>query len=62
MIYQVYITDALKVIAENTAKFGGGSAITKRYFDMIDDRKPEPEKPVEQIIDEVIKNCGLEVV
>jgi hypothetical protein len=61
-IFRIYLTDALKIIGENTAKFAGGSMISKRFCDIICNQKTEPEKPVEQIIDEVIKNCGLEVV
>lgn len=60
-IYRVYITDALKIIAENTAKFAGGSHLTKRYVEMIGIIKPEPKKTAEQIIDEVTKKAGLEV-
>lgn len=34
-----YITDALRLITENTAKFAGGSYIQVRYADII---KPKP--------------------
>lgn len=61
-LYRIYLTDALKLIADNTAKFVGGKSLTKRYFDMINDEKPKPEKSPEQIIDEVTKNAGLEVI
>jgi hypothetical protein len=61
-IYRIYLTDALKIIGENTAKFAGGSMISKRFCDIISNQKPEPEKTPEQILDDVIKNAGLEVI
>lgn len=61
-LYRIYLTDSLKIIAENTAKFVGGKSLTKRYFDMTNDEKPKPEKSAEQIIEEVTKNAGLEVI
>ena len=60
--YRVYLTDALKIIGENTAKFNGGSVMSKRYYDLAFNEKQEPEKTAEQILDEVIKNAGLEVI
>ena len=34
--YQIYVTDALKLIAENTSKISGGSYLSKRYIDVIE--------------------------
>lgn len=39
--YRIYVTDALKAIAENTAKYAGGSYMKNRYYDF------ENPKPVE---------------
>ena len=39
--YRVYVTDALKIITENTAKYASGSYMKARYFDA------ENPKPVE---------------
>lgn len=33
-LYRVYVTDALKVICENTAKQVGGGYLTERYYDV----------------------------
>ncbi|MBR0340744.1 MAG: hypothetical protein IJH64_00565 [Oscillospiraceae bacterium] len=60
--YRAYVTDALKIIAENTAKYAGGSTLTKRYIEIADDSKPKPQKTAEQIIEEVTKKAGLEVI
>lgn len=46
-LFEIYVTDALKIIADNTAKMGhGGMAIKERYIDMLNSRKA-PKKPVE---------------
>lgn len=59
--YRVYVTDTLKTIAENTAKYAGGGYPTKRYADVI---KPVPvdRRTGEEIAADVIKKCGLKVV
>lgn len=45
--YNVYVTDALKMIAENTAKFAGGGYINVRYIDIIEPRPVETRTPDE---------------
>ena len=48
------MTDALKLITENTAKNVGGSMLTMRYCDIIDREKPqEEEKSADEIIDNI---------
>ena len=63
-MYRIYVTDSLKIVAENVAKcaVGGGTTLNKRYIEIVDDSKPKPQKTAEQVIDEVIKNAGLEVI
>ena len=51
--YKSYITDALKIITENTAKSVGGSMLTMRYCDIIDRSKPQDD---EKTADEIIEN------
>lgn len=36
----VYVTDALKIIAENTARFAGGGVINARYYDIMHPKPP----------------------
>lgn len=43
----MYVTDALKLIAENTAKYAGGGYIQKRYADVITPQKEETRTPEE---------------
>ena len=42
---KIYITEALKIIGENTAKAVGGRSLTKSYIDIIEPK--EEEKPKE---------------
>ena len=58
--YQIYVTDALRIIAENTAKYAGGGYIKARYADIIDP-KPQDNRSCEEITADVIARCGLVV-
>lgn len=49
--YRVYVTDALKTITENTAKYASGIYMKVRYFDVESPKPPETRTP-----DEIIKN------
>ena len=40
-MYQVYVTDALKAISENTAKFAGGGYIQARFYDILHPQQEE---------------------
>ncbi len=58
-VYRVYVTDCLKVIAENTAKFGGGNVLKSRYYDLIQPQKEKvPEKTSEEIISDIRKTLA----
>lgn len=59
--YRVYVTNTLKNIAENTAKYAGGGYPTNRYADIIK-RAPVDSRTGEEIAADVIKKCGLKVV
>ena len=60
MAYKIYTTDALRLISENTAKFGGGGYITKRWIDVMQP-KQQDARTGEEIVADVIKKAGLEV-
>lgn len=59
--YRVYITDALKVLTENTAHPYGGTVMTKRYQDILHPQK-EDTRSAEEILQDVIVGAGLQVV
>ena len=62
MAYRVYITECLRITTENTAKQSGGSYIDKPFTDFIGNKKPKDERTAEEIIADVAKRAGLEVV
>lgn len=59
--YRVYITDTLRIISENTAKYAGGGYIEKRYIDIIDP-KPEDKRSGSEIAADVIQKAGLTLI
>lgn len=48
--YRVYVTDALKIICENTARYADGSCIGMRYIDLINP-KPEDTRTGDDVIE-----------
>lgn len=59
--YHVYVTDSLKLIAENTAKYAGGIHLTKRWADIVE-QKPADTRTGAEIARDVIKAAGLVIV
>lgn len=63
MAFRIYVTDALKLISENTAKFAGGSMMSTRFFEILDTKKKiTEEKSGDEIVMDIVKRAGLEVV
>lgn len=63
MAYRFYVTDCLQILTLNIAKRMGGEYADTRYRDII---APNPkyadDRTVEQIIADVVRRAGLEVV
>lgn len=51
-VYRAYVTDALKTITENTAKYAGGSYMKARYYDL-ENPKPAETRTGEEIISQM---------
>ena len=51
--YRIYVTDALKFIASNTANYGGGMYPTSSWIDTVEPR-PEDRRTYQEITDHVI--------
>lgn len=60
--YKIYVTDTLKMIAENTAKMNGGSVPNMRYIELVERKPVEKEKSADEIINEVNAKCGLTMI
>lgn len=58
-IYRIYVTDTLKAITENTARFNGGNIIGKRYWDIVDTGCNRPQRTSEDIISSVCETLNF---
>ena len=54
--YRVYVTDCLKLIAENT----GNISLKLRYYDIIHPKKADT-RTGDEIVEDIIKRAGLVV-
>ena len=59
--YRIYVTDCLRIMTENTARFAKGNYVQKRYADWL---KPAPtdNRTGAEIAADVIKKAGLVVI
>lgn len=61
--YRIFVTDALRLIAENTARTGGGSYINRRWADAaFAPPKPEDTRDASEIIADIAERAGLKIV
>ena len=58
--YRVYVTDCLKLIAENTANISRGQYMKSRYYDIISPVKVDT-RTGDEIVEDIIKRAGLVV-
>ena len=52
LTYRIYVSDALKQIAENTAKFGGGGYTKIRLAEILFP-KPEDNRTHEEVVEHI---------
>lgn len=58
--YRIYVTDALRLVAENTARYASGDYIKARYADIIEPKKQD-NRTCEEITADIVERCGLVV-
>lgn len=58
--YRIYVTDALRLVAENTARYASGDYIKARYADIIEPKKQD-DRTCEEITADIVARCGLVV-
>ena len=61
LAYRIYVTDCLRMVAENTAKLSQGTYTATRFYDIIS-QKPVVNRPGEEIAADIIKRAGIEVI
>lgn len=60
LAYRIYVTDCLRIISENTAKYSGGKYVSASLHDILYP-KPEDTRTGEEIAADIIRRAGLEV-
>lgn len=58
--YRIYVTDALRLVAENTARYASGNYIKARYIDVVEPKKQD-NRTCEEITADIVARCGLVV-
>ena len=58
--YRIYVTDALRIVGENMARYASGNYITARYIDVVEPKKQD-NRTCEEITADVVARCGLVV-
>jgi len=62
LIFKIFVTDSLKVLTENTAKFAGGTMVGARFYDIINKQQTETEtKSGDEIVADIVGRAGLEL-
>lgn len=61
LAYRIYVTDCLRMVAENTAKMSRGAYTVARFYDVINP-KPVEKRTGEEIAADIIKRSGIEVI
>ena len=60
--FRGYIADCLWAIAKNTANSCGGQYFETKFRDGIKEAKPEDTRTGDEIVADIIKRAGIEVV
>lgn len=55
LAYRIYVSESLRIISENTARFGGGTYVTERFADMLGlgNAEEEETRTREEVIGQV---------
>ena len=61
LAYRIYVTDCLRMVAENTAKLSKGTYTVAKFADIINP-KPVDNRAGEEIAADIIKRAGIEVI
>ena len=67
--YDIYVTDVLRIISENTAKmasgnYSNGNYVKVRYIDVIEPQKEkiDEKRSAQEIVDDIVNRAGITVV
>lgn len=57
LAYRTYVTDSLKYLTENTSRIAGGTSMTKRFCEAMDELT-KPKKVETRTADEIIDSIS----
>lgn len=60
-LYRAYAAECLRMISENTAKMSQGSYMTVKFTELLQKDKTDT-RCAEEIVQDVIKGAGIEVI
>lgn len=55
------MTDCLRTITENTAKYAGGGYVKDRWISIVEKKRTASKKSGAQIVADVVKKTGLKL-
>ena len=59
--YRVYLTDAAKILIDNTAHIGGGTVLNARWVETLNGKRQQDNRSAEEIIADVVNKAGITV-
>lgn len=63
--YRIYVTDAVRLVVENTAKIGGGSLLSKRWADTLKSQNKRvlahDTRSPQEIVADIAEKAGLTI-
>lgn len=57
--YRIYVTDALKILTTNSARMAGGSVLSVRYYDAVNNAGNHDDRTGDDVALDVILRAGL---
>ena len=63
LAFRIYMTESIRLLTENTARFSGGSVIKERYYDIVNRKHEyEEEKSGDEIVRDIVTRAELELI
>lgn len=63
--YRIYISDAVRIACENTARIGGGSTLSKRWADTLESQNKRvlahDTRSPQEIVADIAEKAGLTI-
>lgn len=61
MAYRIYVSEALRIVTENTAKSYGGSYLDEKFSEIISGKQID-NRSGDEIVSDIINRAGIEVI